>query len=227
MRPTNVDRLCFVIMPFTEHLHYFYLAIKYHVERDFGVKCERADEQVLSIPILDKIRDYILRADGIIADLSGRSANVFYELGMAHVYGKDVILITSDEESPPSDVRHFEYIRYALGEHEAFFQRLDNALRNVLFQRYEALHERARVILADFRKDTRLAVGEAGKEEFLKRVMVAERTTVLPSLENLFATAEFVLPRIVADPSDVGVMSAITRWIADLGERMSLRQATP
>ena len=38
--PANADRMCFVIMPFAGELHYFYLALKYDVEREFGVVCE-------------------------------------------------------------------------------------------------------------------------------------------------------------------------------------------
>jgi len=57
-----MERLCFVIMPFADHLHSFYLALKYHIEREFNVTCERADEQVLSTSMLDKIADYIRRA---------------------------------------------------------------------------------------------------------------------------------------------------------------------
>lgn len=218
MGGSDADRLCFVIMPFTEHLHYFYLALKYHVEREFaGVVCERADERVLTVPVLDKIEEYILRADVIIADLSERNANVFYELGMAHTYDKDVILITSDRDGPPSDVRHFEYIRYTTGEHVRFFELLDNALRNVFFRRYEVLYEQGRTILADFRRGTGIDPGEAAREVFLQRVMVAERTALLPATDDA-AVAEFVLPRIVADASDAALMFAITGWIARLAD---------
>ena len=219
-----MERLCFVIMPFVESLHYFYLALKYHIERSFpGILCERADEQVLTVPILDKIQDYILRADIVIADLSGRNANVFYELGMAHTHGKSVILITSDDASPPSDVRHFEYITYRLGEHQEFFQRLDNAMRNILFTRYQSLYEQAKKELTEFCAENRLSVVQANKNVFLDRVMAAEATTVLPSLDDRVAAAEFVLPRIVADPSDLSLMSAITGWIANLGEQLDER----
>ena len=44
---------------------------------------------------------------------------------------------------------------------------------------------------------------------------------VLPSLDDPVATVEFVLPRIVADPSNLTVMSAINGWIADLGKQLN------
>src|SRR5438874_6626960 len=87
---------CFVIMPFLPKLHYFYLYLKQHIERHHLIQCERADAKILTEPLLNKINDYIRNADVIIADCSERNPNVFYELGIAHAYGKKVILITKD-----------------------------------------------------------------------------------------------------------------------------------
>ena len=81
-------RLCFVIMPFREELHYFYLYLQQHIEAKHAVECKRGDADILTVPLLDKIRNYIEDADVIIADCSGRNPNVFYDLGMAHTLGK-------------------------------------------------------------------------------------------------------------------------------------------
>src|SRR3954452_5622402 len=97
-------RVCFVIMPFSVELHYFYLFLKRHIEEKHPVKCIRGDADILTVPLLDKIRSYIDTADVLIADCSGRNPNVFYELGMAHALGKKVILITKDAiEDAPTD----------------------------------------------------------------------------------------------------------------------------
>jgi hypothetical protein len=48
----------------------------------------------------------------LIADLTGRNANVFYELGLAHALKKDVILITQKIEDVPFDLRHYRCIVY-------------------------------------------------------------------------------------------------------------------
>ena len=70
-------KTCFVIMPCSPELHYFYLYIKKYTEEVHNIQCERADDQVLTMPILDKINDFIRNADAIIADCSGRNPNVF------------------------------------------------------------------------------------------------------------------------------------------------------
>src|SRR5215218_7044041 len=127
---------CFVIMPFSEELHFFYLYMRHHIEQVHHMDCERGDAQFLTVPLLEKINSYIRRSDVIIADCTGRNANVFYELGIAHAYEKNVILITKDAVSEaPTDIRHFEFIHYDLQKDKDFFERLDNGLRNVFVNR--------------------------------------------------------------------------------------------
>jgi hypothetical protein len=82
------------------------------------------DARVFTLP-----RPHISSADVIIADCTGRNPNVFYELGMAHILNKPVILITSDAvKQAPTDIRCFEFIRYELDDHRGFLEKLDNSL---------------------------------------------------------------------------------------------------
>lgn len=211
---SNVRLKCFVIMPFTPELHYFYLYLKQHIERTHHIDCERADAQVLTVPMLEKINDYIRRADVIIADCSDRNPNVFYELGIAHAYDKKVILITKDPISEaPTDIKQFEFIPYKLDSHTEFFERLDNALRNVFVYRYEKWYERATVIFREFKRSTHARVEMASKDTFIQRLSAAEQTRELPSIKDELGVAELVLPRIIADSSDINVMSSITEWL--------------
>lgn len=207
------QKMCFVIMPFIPELHYFYLYLKQYIEGNYSITCERADAQVLTKPILEKINEYIQSADLIIADCSGRNPNVMYELGIAHAYGKDVILITHDDiNDAPSDIRHYEFIKYDLSNHVQFLNRLDNALRNVIIETYESLYQRALEVFEDFRNQARLQITAASRDVFLNRVMAAERTGRIPSIEDDEVVA-FVLPRIIADSNDVTMMDRIVSWL--------------
>jgi len=47
-----------------------------------------------------------------LCDCTGRNPNVFYEAGIAHTLGREVILITQNEQDIPFDLRHRRYIRY-------------------------------------------------------------------------------------------------------------------
>jgi len=202
-------------MPFTPELHYFYLYLKQHIEQKHHIVCERADAQVLTVPLLDKINDYILQADVIIADCSGRNPNVFYELGIAHAHSKKVILITNESiRDAPSDVRHFEFIHYDLDKHVEFFDRLDNALRNVFRDRYEGLYQRAERSFHAFKMVTNAPVTKVDRNAFIQQLAEAEQTRELPNLYNEQDVTEFVLPRIIAESRDLAIMVQITEWIA-------------
>ena len=211
-----IERSCFIIMPFVPELHYFYLYIKSYIENEHGIRCVRADEKILTLPILDKIVENIKKSDILIADCSGRNPNVFYELGMAHALNKKVILITKDPiNEAPSDIRHLEFISYSLDRHIEFLSKLDNALNNIFTERYEIYYEPAKKIFSKFKKDTKAQVEMTCKETFLSRVMSAERTGEIPSTEQKLELTEFVLPKIIEDNSDVGIMKQITTWISN------------
>jgi len=55
--------------------------------------------------IMQQIWVYILNARVLIAELTGKNPNVFYELGLAHAQGKDVILLTQSINDVPFDLR--------------------------------------------------------------------------------------------------------------------------
>jgi hypothetical protein len=216
---TKQDRYCFVAMPFRPELNFFFLYLKRHLEERFSLHVERGDAKVLTRPLMDKIREQILRADLIIGDVTGANPNVFYELGLAHASGKPVIFLTQDPpEQAPVDIRPFEFIRYDLGQHEELLARLNNAVRNVFGHRYEALFERACEILEKFNHDTGLTCGPAPPEEFQARVMRGEQTGGIPGGEEESLLAQFLLPKIIADFTDVIVIQRYTGWIAAQGD---------
>lgn len=62
--------------------------------------------------MLDRIFNQIAKADFIIADMSKRNPNVFYEVGYAHALDKPVILITDNADDIPFDLKHRPHIIY-------------------------------------------------------------------------------------------------------------------
>jgi hypothetical protein len=80
---------------------------------DAGAYCERVDEQHFEGTILNRIYNQIATSDFIIADMSGRNENVFYEVGYAHALNKNVILITRKPEDIPFDLANYPHIIYA------------------------------------------------------------------------------------------------------------------
>lgn len=102
----------FILMPFSEDFTDAYkLAIKPACEAA-GTHAERVDEQVFHDDILQRIYNQIAKADVIVADMTGRNPNVFYETGYAHALGKSVILLTRKVDDIPFDLQHYPHIVY-------------------------------------------------------------------------------------------------------------------
>ena len=99
-------------MPFEKEFDDVYqLGIK-EACKEAGAYCERVDEQLFHESILERIYNQISKADVVIADMTGRNPNVFYEAGYAHALGKKVILVTQNSEDIPFDLKHYPHIIY-------------------------------------------------------------------------------------------------------------------
>jgi hypothetical protein len=109
---TKPKPFCFILMPFTDDFDDIYqLGIKQSC-LDAGAYCERVDEQIFNESILDRIYNQISKADVVIADMTNRNANVFYEVGYAHALGKTTILLTKNSDDIPFDLKHYPHIIY-------------------------------------------------------------------------------------------------------------------
>jgi len=106
------EKLCFIIMPYTDKLNPIYENIIKPVIKDLKLECLRADEIFTSKPIIEDIWNNIKKARFLIADLTDRNPNVFYELGLAHALNKEVILLTQNINDVPFDLQHLRYIFY-------------------------------------------------------------------------------------------------------------------
>jgi hypothetical protein len=110
-------KLCFVLMPFDKQdaprkpFKQIYRTIRSTV-RQAKLKCKRADEIFGVKPIVQDIWESINRAELVIADLTGRNANVFYEAGLSHALPKKLILITQTIDDVPFDVKPIRTIVY-------------------------------------------------------------------------------------------------------------------
>lgn len=112
---TQPKPFVFVLMPFEKKFDDLYkFGIKGAAE-DAGAYAERLDEQVFTEGMLDRIFNQISKADVIVADMTGRNPNVFYEVGYAHALGKIVLLITNSSDDIPFDLKHRQHIVYQGG----------------------------------------------------------------------------------------------------------------
>lgn len=99
------------MMPFDASFTPVYEALKSAAE-NASLRIRRADDIWENPAIIQDIVSLIDRSRVVIADCTGRNPNVFYEIGIAHTLGRDVILITQNPEDIPFDLRHLRYVRY-------------------------------------------------------------------------------------------------------------------
>jgi len=102
----------FVIMPFSDELKPIYEDHILKVCKKIGYECKRADDIFMPNNIMNDIWSLIYNSDVIICDCTGRNPNVFYELGVAHTIGKNVICLTQDDKDMPFDINQIRYIQY-------------------------------------------------------------------------------------------------------------------
>jgi hypothetical protein len=103
----------FVLMPFDEKFNDLYEFGIQGAAKEVNAYAERVDNQIFNENILDRIFNQINKADVIVADMTGRNPNVFYEVGYAHALGKIVLLLTQNTNDIPFDLKHRQHIIYA------------------------------------------------------------------------------------------------------------------
>src|SRR4030081_3280727 len=78
-----------------------------------GLTAVRADADIFGTgKIIDQIWSGINAAEVLVAELTTKNPNVFYELGLGNPLDKPVVLISSNEEDVPFDLRHIRVIYY-------------------------------------------------------------------------------------------------------------------
>ncbi|MBC8275477.1 MAG: hypothetical protein H8E40_10990 [Chloroflexi bacterium] len=124
---------CFVLMPFRPNLKPVYDDHILSVVRSLGLHCERADQIFSTKPIMEDVVDAVKNARIVRSDLTTKKPNVFYETGICHAMGKDVILITQ-EKDVPFDLKHIRHIHYQYTPHgmKEFEKALAATIKSVL-----------------------------------------------------------------------------------------------
>ncbi|MFY3922306.1 hypothetical protein ACOTJA_02995 [Achromobacter xylosoxidans] len=128
------SQLLSAMMPFDAPFTPVYEALRQTAEK-IGLSCRRGDDIWENPAIIQDIVSLIDRSRVVICDCTNRNPNVFYEIGIAHTLGREVILITQNANDIPFDLRHLRYVLY-----------LNNAegrqtLSQVLQRRLEAIIE--------------------------------------------------------------------------------------
>ena len=109
------EDLVSVMMPMDSEFDEVYLAICKAIQA-LGVQCKRADDVWESEAVMQDVVSLICRSKAVIADCRGRNPNVFYEIGVAHTVGREVVPVTQNSSDVPFDIRHLRYVEYLNNE---------------------------------------------------------------------------------------------------------------
>ena len=81
---------------------------------------------------MDQVWSGINAAKVLVAELTTRNPNVFYELGLAHALKKRVVLVSSNEADVPFDLKHIRVIYYDVTDPFWGSKLLDKVAENIL-----------------------------------------------------------------------------------------------
>ena len=168
-------KLCYVIMPFSktktcnedEWTEIFDKIIKPAVERaKLGYQCLRSEATTGNI--IKKVVNSLYHANVVIADLTDRNPNVFYELGVRHTLKGRTILIAQRRKDIPSDLHGYasHVYRWKTTAHK---EGLTKKLRDIL-QHIETDVDRSDNPVSDFLHERSLDVFEFRREENLVKL---------------------------------------------------------
>ncbi len=116
-------KLCFIVMPFGDELkdpdgHRQWTELYFdHIKPlvtglNSDMECVRADEISRPGNIISDIVGHLASADIVIAEMTGRNPNVFYELGVRHALSNKTILLAQRAEDIPFDLTPYRTIIY-------------------------------------------------------------------------------------------------------------------
>jgi len=180
-KPKRMTKLCYVIMPFSktkacteeEWTDIFDAVIKPAVEgAGLGYSCRRSEATTGNV--INKIVDALYRADVVIADLTDRNPNVFYELGVRHTLKNRTMMIAQRRNDIPSDLHGYASHVYkwkTSGDKAALTRKLRALLRHI-----EDDTDRSDNPVSDFLDDRSIKVFQFQRQEVSRklRAVVAE-----------------------------------------------------
>jgi hypothetical protein len=206
-------------MPFCPELSFFYLYLKKQLEESHDLDVERADERFQCKPVIEKVRDYIGRADFLFADITHLNPNVFYELGLAHAKGKPVLLLTQDAPAAaPLDIRHYEFVQYDLARPAEVITALDRAVRAILDDTYASLYREGLRLIGEFNKNTKPHCTPVSLDVFQRRVRDFGDVGSVLTQRSKALRAQYLLAKVMPDDwvKDGRKIEKVNKWVDTL-----------
>lgn len=152
------DSTCFVLMPFKGRVHKLYDAIILPAVRAANLQALRGDSLFRPTHVMADVWQMIQEAEVLVAVLTGRNVNVFYELGLAHAIGRPIVLISETIDDVPFDLQGLRVILYDDKEEFDWGKQLERKITATL---KEVMANPAAAVLPMFQKAVTSQSGKA------------------------------------------------------------------
>lgn len=124
------ENAAFIVMRFSandENANAYKYGIQFALE-ELNIKCVRADNELSSGQLLEKVEKNIDKNRFIIAKVDSSNLNVYFELGLAMGKQKDVLLISENSLviHLPTDLKNWECLTYERGNYEELKRKIIN-----------------------------------------------------------------------------------------------------
>ena len=204
--------VCFVIMPFGQDFDVQYENIYKTAIDKAGLVAIRADDIFRPGVATHDIWELTSEAKVILADLTGKNPNVFYELGLAHATAKPVILVSDSMEDIPFDLRGLRIISHEKNQPD-WSEKLQKAIVNAIADTKREAKATIFPPLADDiekEKDKVLSLEKEladAKKDIRKQIQATEQAKVDSVLKYLLGWSGKTYDEIYEDLERVGFSS--------------------
>jgi hypothetical protein len=100
--------------------------------KKFNIKPIRSDQIHEAGKLTDQMFNSLFQAHLCIVDLAGRNPNVYYELAIAQMACKPVIILIPNTEELPFDLKDFRSIEYDIKNYSAFVGKLSKFIKSYI-----------------------------------------------------------------------------------------------
>ena len=128
---------CFVMMPFRAPFDRYYESVFRPAIVAARLEPVKANDLFRPSPIVHDLWKMIQDAKVLLAELTTKNANVFYELGLGHAIGKPIVMISETMDDVPFDLQQLRVLKYDKND-PAWGEKLASSITKALTETLES-----------------------------------------------------------------------------------------
>jgi hypothetical protein len=164
------QKTAFVVMPFSptaseQNWKEVFEGVFRPALEECGYECKQAETSTGSLIV--SIVESLLNSDIVLADVTDRNPNVFYELGVRHSLRRGTIIVSQGSSHVPSDLRGYWWLNYGLRPAEVLRFKAD--IRKII-QSIEESPDRSDSPVSDYQDRSKISSSRQVNRENAKKL---------------------------------------------------------